>query len=353
MSPSPLLSPPTVIACLLLVGTLDSVSAPEGPPQPKSSHALRSGDTVALISPASPMAADAVRRARSYLERRGYKVRLGKHLSKPYLCDLSGKDDERLEDLNGFLRDPNIRAVMTLRGGYGSPRLLDGVDYEAIKTDPKILTGFSDITALHLAVYARTGQVTFHSPALGYSFGTKSLRKFTERSFWSMLDGSGAPGAATFVSAEDWQGASGLETWAAGRATGALVGGNLSIVAGLEGTPYALPRSEDVILFLEEVGEPAYRIDRMLTQLRLAGAFKRVRGIVLGAITAPRDKPTEKPMIRGVLRDRLGDLGVPILRGVPVGHQSYNMTLAHGARVELDAGAKTLHYLDAIFEETP
>ena len=353
MNPRHRISSFHTIAFALLITNLTSVRAQEGPPTPERPHALKSGDAVALVCPASPIQADSVRRAKGYLEKHGYKVQLGKHLSAPFLCDLSGTDEERLEDLNGFLRDPGIRAVMTLRGGYGSPRLLDGLDYAAIKSSPKILTGFSDITALHLAVYAETGQVTFHSPALGYSFGASSLKKFTERAFWMMLDGSGTPGQAAFVDAGDWPNLPSLETWAPGAAEGVLLGGNLSIVAGLEGTPYALPRDEDVILFLEEVGEPAYRVDRMLTQMRLAGAFKRVRGVMLGAVTAPKDKPTEKPMIQGVLRDRLGDLGVPILRGVPIGHQSYNMTVAHGARVRLDAGAKTLHYLDTIFKENP
>lgn len=314
---------------------------------------LHDGDTIGLVCPASPIGADSVKRAETYLERHGYRVKRGKHLSKPFLCDLSGTDEERLADFNGFLTDPEVRAIVCLRGGYGSPRLLDRIDYDALARAPKLIAGFSDVTAIHLAVYRRTGLVSLHAPALGYTFGTKSLKKFTERAWWSMFEGTAIPGPALFVDAADWSGRKSLETWKPGTAEGVLLGGNLSMLAALEGTLYSLPKDVDIVLFLEETGEPAYRVDRMLTQLHLAGSLSRVKGVLLGGFSVPRGKPTERPMIDGVLRDRLGVLGVPILKGVPIGHQSYNMTVAHGARVVLDTKASTLVYLDDFFGRNP
>ncbi len=343
------------LSALLMLILCHDLPAQEGPPLPndmqtKKLKPLQPGVAIGLVCPASPIDQPSLERAKRYLAEKGYKPVLGKSLTKPFLCDLAGTDSERLDDLNGFIRDPQIRAIMCLRGGYGAMRILDGLDYEALKRDPKIMSGFSDITALHMAIYSKTGLVTFHGPVIGRGFGSSGLRKFTERSFWGMLTGDAVPGAASFVDAEDWPGRSSLKAMAAGKGEGVLIGGNLSLVAALEGTPYAVPRDRDVLLFLEEVGEQAYRVDRMLTQLILAGTFERVRGVLLGAHSAPKGKPEEQSMIDGVLRDRLMGLGVPVIQGAPIGHQSYNMTVAHGANAVLDAGDKSLRYTESFFE---
>lgn len=275
----------------------------------------------------------------------GLRVRLGRHVTAR-AGYLAGGDAERAADLMDMFRDPAVRAIFCVRGGYGSSRLLPEMDFAVIRENPKILVGFSDITSLLLALHTMAGLVTFHGPMLAGDPAT-GWTEFTEdwlrrALFAPMPLGllTGLPGAPPPV------------TIHGGRAGGALAGGNLSLVAASLGTPYQ-PDTRGKILFLEEVGEAPYRIDRMLTQLRNAGVFDGVAGILVGecvgcgTAAAPPDSGLEPPPVEAVLRDRLGGLGVPVLYGLAVGHGRHLATLPLGVRAVLDATAGFLAVTEA------
>jgi muramoyltetrapeptide carboxypeptidase len=289
---------------------------------PRAPPCLTTGARVALVAPAGPLRDDgelarACDNARalgwqpvvgaSALARRGY---------------LAGADDARLADVNATLRDATVDGIWCLRGGYGSMRILERIDYDALRRRPKAVIGYSDVTALHLAIAARAGVVSFHGPtargALS-AFSRDSLARAVVRG----ADSCGpAPDATTLVP---------------GRARGTLVGGNLALVAALVGTPFA-PRLDGAILVLEDVNEPVYRIDRMLMQLRLSGLPRGLRGLVFGAFTERGDeRDAGDRSLDDVLCEAAAEVDGPCLAGVPVGHIDDQWTLPLGAAAELDA----------------
>lgn len=246
---------------------------------------------------------------------------------------LAGSDAERLADLNDALTDEAIDAVWCLRGGYGAMRLLDGIDYAAMRRRPKPLIGYSDVTALHAAIATRCETVTYHGPT-----ARAELTPFSRSSLERALDGGDPCGEA-----------SGAVTLVGGRARGPLIGGNLALLASLAGTPYE-PNYDGAILIVEDVNEAVYRIDRMLTQLRLAARLARCAGIVFGQFTdIPADSPDESLGAR-TLMDVLGEtaaiVGVPCIAGAPVGHVANQWTVPLGASAALDADARSLRILD-------
>ena len=289
---------------------------------------LRPGDTVAVIAPAGPSTPDRVALVAPLFERFGLHAHLypSCHARHPQHDFLAGDDATRLADLHAAFADPGIAAVFALRGGWGSARLLDRIDTDLLRANPKLLVGFSDITALH-ALLVREGLVGVHAPMPGSNL---------------VLDGNGDDAQALFDALmqpllEGHRFAPALADghWRVpGHAEGMLVGGNLSLVAVLLGTPWAWP-SEGTILFLEDVSESLYRVDRLLTQLRLAGVLERTRGFVLGSFTEDADPAA-------VLREHLAGLGKPVLAGWPAGHSIPNRALPLGAAVTLDATAGTL-----------
>jgi muramoyltetrapeptide carboxypeptidase len=245
---------------------------------------------------------------------------------------LAGDDATRLADLNEALRS-DVDGLWCLRGGYGAMRLLDGVDWEAVARRPRALIGFSDITALHLGVAARApGLVTFHGPTARGTL-TPFSRDSLGRAVIARTDSCGPAADAT--------------TLRGGRARGRLAGGNLALLAALTGTPYA-PRFDGAILVLEDVGEPMYRVDRMLRQLVLSGALAGCRAIVFGHCTDCADAADGTPgdgrlSLADLVREVAEPLGIPAVVGVPVGHIDDQWTLPLGAEAELDADALTLH----------
>jgi muramoyltetrapeptide carboxypeptidase len=298
--------------------------------------ALRTGAGIALVAPAGPLAPEAVDRALDRVRAWGWEPRPGSYVRgrRGYL---SGCDQERAGDFNDALSDPAVDAIGCLRGGYGTMRILRQIDWPALEARPRPIIGFSDNTALHLAVQRR-GIVSFHAPhpaATDFpAFSAELLhRALTVSTPAGLLPDP--PDAA--------QRASSL---VGGVAEGRLVGGNLSLVAATLSTPAAI-QADGRILFLEEIGEPAYRIDRLLTQLRLAGVLERVNGIALGAFTGGPAECAGTPSLEELFRDRLGDLGVPVAMGFPFGHVADNWTIPLGVRARLDAGAGTLTLLEA------
>jgi muramoyltetrapeptide carboxypeptidase len=296
--------------------------------------ALRPGARVALVAPAGPIPAGGVERAIERVRSFGWEPEAGRYCRgrRGYL---SGSDEERAADLNDALRDPTIDAVWFLRGGYGTMRILDDIDWPALARAPKPLIGYSDNTAVHLAANA-VGVVGFHGPHPH----TPELPDFARDGLLRVLTSTDAPGELPFPADSPDR----AETLAGGEAEGPLVGGNLSMLSATMGTPYAV-QPEGAILFIEDVAEQPYRLDRMLSHLRLAGVLDAVAGIAVGGITeTPGDDGDA--LSREVLQDRLGALGIPVALGFPFGHFDASWTLPVGVRARLDADAGTLALLE-------
>lgn len=293
--------------------------------------ALSPGDRIGLIAPSSPPGDPAViDRAVKGLEHVGFEVVLGAAVRKR-LGFLAGDDKARAADLNRFIRDRRTRAVICLRGGHGCLRLLPLLDKAAFKRDPKVLCGYSDVTALHLYMLSQVGCVSFHGPMGGADFSRDKLDHYTMAHFvrsvsephpaGSVFDGSKRSGVVLHR----------------GSASGVLVGGNLSVLCALLGTPY-FPKLKGAILLIEDVNEPPYRIDRLLTQLRLSGALTGVKAIGVGAFTACEDriKARGRQSTETVIEERLAGLRIPVVAGLPFGHIDSHATLPLGVRATLD-----------------
>lgn len=291
---------------------------------------LKPGDAVGLISPAGPMGSqDELQTGIKQIELLGLRPVVGKYAMEKWNY-LGGTDAERAEDLNGFARDPKIRGIFALRGGYGTMRILDAVDYAAFTADPKILFGFSDLTALLNAVTLRTGMITFHGPVAALSTYTPLVvREIVAATMSAEPIGTLHNGSTVTV--------------VPGIARGRLVGGNLTLVSALSGTPYAVPSANN-ILFLEDVHEEAYHIDQMLTTLSLDGALRNAAGIAGGAFTEPDRKPADGPSAELIdtLRDRFTLANRPAVRGMQFGHILNQWVIPIGIPATLDATAGTL-----------
>ncbi len=286
--------------------------------------ALRPEGTIALIAPAGPAALD-VEKAEQWMRNRGYGLRIypGVYERDGYLA---GSDKTRLADLHAAFADPDIDAIFCLRGGYGTPRLLDSLDFGLLRANPKPFVGYSDITALHLAINRYAGFVTFHGPMLNADLlGDKQPP--TESSLFSLLRGQLGAGSELAHPV-----AFPLTTLEPGIARGRLQGGNLSMIAALMGTPFEID-AQGIILFIEDVNEPIYRIDRLLTHLRLAGKLAQVAGVLVGDVAGVDSMALER-----LLKQTFAPLGVPVLSGWRSGHCDPNLTLPLGALVRLDAG---------------
>jgi len=270
------------------------------------------------------------------LESAGFRPKLGRHLYDRR-GHLAGTDAARAEDLNRMLRDPGIRCVLMARGGYGAMRIAEAVDWTAMRRDPKIFAGYSDATFLHLGFQSRSGVRTLHGPNLhGLGFGRRG-----EITRWLTWLTNPRPGAAVRELSVPYP--IGPRR---GPVSGNVVGGNLALVHHAACTPY-LPSLRGAILFIEEVNEPPYKIDAMLTHIALAGVMRGVRGIAMGDFINCVPKPKHRELRLGqVLRDHLGALGIPALGGLRAGHGRRNLPLPLGARATLDPRRGRL-----IFEE--
>jgi muramoyltetrapeptide carboxypeptidase len=292
---------------------------------------LRPGDTVMLVSPSGPSPRDRVDLGVEMLSGWGLKVEIA-----PGALDrdgyLAGPDHVRLAGLNTALRDPRVRGVICTRGGYGAQRIVDDVDFEAIRADPKILAGFSDITALHLALLTRAGVAGVQTPMAAWN--ADRTGPGSADSFRNALM-STAP--VTLVPRPD---ESTFPVRIDGPAvTGPLIGGNLCMIAASLGTP-DMPSLTGAILMIEDVEEPPYKVDRMVTHLRRAGALSGLAGVAIGQFTNCADGwPTS---IVDVLGERFGDLGVPVLGGLPFGHGTDQLSVPLGTPATLDVAAGRL-----------
>ncbi len=309
---------------------------------------LTSGQTIGLIAPSSPSRDDDdIRMAGETLESLGFKVKESANLSRRHGY-LAGSDAERAADLNAMFADESVDAIFALHGGYGASRILPLLDYELIHHNPKILLGYSDISALLNGIFTQTGLITFHGKVAAGNFTDYSLAEFQKV---LMSDPTGESiGAAPPFAAKPGQldRENRLVRMVPGKAQGQLIGGNLTLLSHLIGTPYA-PDFSGKILFLEDVSESVYRIDRMLTQLLLAGELQRVAGIVLGKFTdcKPVYSSGSSLGLTEVLEDRCAGLGVPMLRGLMIGHINDQTVVPVGCAAELDVEAGTLRLLES------
>ena len=288
--------------------------------------ALPAGGVIALIAPAGPAELD-LELATQWMAARGYQLRVlpGVWEKDGYLA---GSDAVRLRDLHDAFADESVDAIFCLRGGYGSPRLLAGIDFALLRRNPKPFVGYSDITALHLAITRYAGFVTFHGAMLNADLLGNKLEP-TESGLWQMLSGQQSP-------VLEHPPAFALTTLAPGSASGRLQGGNLSMICATIGSAFELD-DEGIILFIEDVNEPLYRVDRLLTHLRLAGKLNRLRGVLVGDFAG-----VDSVALHRLLQQELGPLGIPVLAGWRSGHCNPNLTLPLGAQVRLDADQQQL-----------
>jgi muramoyltetrapeptide carboxypeptidase len=312
--------------------------------------ALKPGDLIAVIAPASGVPAESFERALANLIALGFRVKPGK-FARGQKGFLSGTDAERLADIHDAFADKEIKGVWCVRGGGGSPRLLPSLDLSLIRRNPKVFIGFSDITALHIAISQGTGLVTFHGPV-----GTSQYTDFTRENVLGLLMGTAKAPIELKPSADALKKEAALfhpATIRSGRAKGKLTGGNLSLLASLCGTPFSLKDIAGKLLFIEDINEPPYRVDRMLTQLRQSMDLRSVAGIALGVFDDGANVAKTAEPLLDVFRDRLGDLGVPVAYGLSFGHIADNMTLPYGITAEFDADAASITLLESPVELVP
>ncbi len=338
---------PSMMSRREALGALGSVvstlrGGPAAPAKSVFPPRLQKGDLVAIVAPAGAAGEKGLEQAAKNVESLGLRVKIGPNAGHRWGY-LAGTDEERAADLNQAFRDPNVRGIITLRGGYGSMRILPMLDYAAFAADPKVVMGYSDITGLLNAITRKTGVVTYHGPiaeAKFEGFEGEWMRHaiFAGDSFSILCNPMFLQGRAVVPAAR---------TVEPGKAKGRLVGGNLSLVSPCAGTPYG-PDFRASILFLEDINEHPYRVDRMLTGLWLGGHLQQVRGIVLGDFSPPEaelDEDNQDFTLDQVFDHLRMWTKVPIFSGLYAGHIKDKLTLPIGAMVELDADERILTVL--------
>jgi muramoyltetrapeptide carboxypeptidase len=311
---------------------------------------LRPGDTIAIISTARAISVDELREGIALAKSWGLQVRLGAGIGRKHFQQ-AGTAEERAADLQAALDDPAVRAIWCARGGYGTVHLLDHLDLSTLRRDPKWIVGFSDITVLHNALH-NIGIASLHAQ-MPFNIGAKteesreSLRRALFGEKYGVASGEWRVTSPVGLSLATRN--SSLATPRKGQCEGVLIGGNLSLLYALRGTPYDIdPRGK--ILFIEDLDELLYHVDRMVQNLRLAGWFKELAGLIVGGMSDMRDKNPDDPFGRGaeqIIADALGDTGYPVCFGFPAGHIDDNRTLVFGAaaRLTVTAEGATLAYV--------
>jgi len=302
---------------------------------------LNPGDTLGIVSPASPAPDPGnIDRAAANLERLGFKIKFATNVRKR--CGfLAGNDRERASDLMRMFSDDGVHGILCVRGGYGAARLLPLLDYKTIRANAKVFVGYSDITALHFAFLKKANLISFHGPMLNSDFSDDNMPDFSQQSFLRLIQKQKVP----FSISEGYQGST-MRILRRGIARGQLIGGNLSIICTMIGTPWQ-PVFKGRILFLEDLGEQPYRVDRMLTHLLNCGLLQQVAGIAIGVNKDCEDPRAKKggeyrQTLEDVFRDRFLPLKVPVVMGLPFGHVPLNATLPVGANVLLDGNCGDL-----------
>ena len=308
--------------------------------------ALLRGQTVGIISP-SAASADRMEYtfAKEAMEAMGLKVKLGTNFKNRY-GHLAGTDEERAADFNAMFADPEVKAIICLRGGSGAARILPLIDYEQVKANPKPLLGYSDITALHCALHSQTGLISFHGPN-----GSGSWNSFHANQFQQLFFDQKLLSFKNEVTKGDDLVAKGnrIQTLTKGIVEGKILGGNLTVLTALSGTPY-YPDFQDAILFIEDVGEDPYRIDRMMSTLKLNGTLGKIKGFVFGQCSDCKPGSGYGAFTVDQIMDQyIIPLGIPAYFGAMIGHISKQFIIPVGARVRLNANDGSLTIVENIF----
>jgi len=291
---------------------------------------LERGHGIGIIAPAGPVDHSELQPSINLLDSLGYRIIQAPHLYQRQGY-LAGSDDSRLEDLHSMFQNEDVKAIFCARGGYGTLRLLDKINYDLISRNPKVIVGYSDITALLLAIYKKTKLVTFHGPVV------REVKENENQNLRLFLDLFSAPNSLRLDLKKG-------EALIPGKARGILLGGNLSLISHLIGTPF-MPALRETILFIEERGEALYRIDRMLTHLRLSGLLNGIRGLIMGRFIDCGDISD----INDLIMDIVSGLNMPIVSGLPVGHEVQNITVPLGLQATLDTEKMMISVDDSYF----
>ncbi len=306
----------------------------------KFPRTLHPGATIGILSPSSPVSAEVVARGSALWKERGYRVVVAEHAldTHPHNSYLAGQDEARASDLNAFFAREDIDAIHCAGGGYGSMRLLDKLDWEQIRQNPKVFIGYSDITSLHIAIARKAGFVTFHGAMLATLLRS---REEIRSVFWQMLED---PRPFGTLPTRDLK----IETLVPGTVEGRLMGGCLTLLAHACGSPYA-PDLRGKIVLIEDVGEAVYRLDRYLTQLWNAGHLQKAAGFVIGSVTNWRknEENPERNTPENLWHDFFTALGKPTIYGFPFGHEANPLILPLGVKARLDANTATLTLLES------
>lgn len=296
--------------------------------------ALKRGDTIGLVAPASPIYEPSVfNKMLEDVQSLGFKIKLGKHVQERNGY-LAGTDIERAQDVMDMFEDPEVDGIICIRGGWGSNRMLEHLDYDLVRRNPKVFCGFSDITSLHMAFYTQSGLHTFHGPV-----GKSVWNEYTSMAFRQVVE-QGI--RSTFRIPRDTDESF---TITSGKSRGKLFGGNLTVLVSMIGSDY-LPSFESSILFLEDIGESVYRIDRMLTQLKLAGILDQLSGFIFGKCTDCTEGENSLSLAQ-VFKDHISPLGIPAFYGAMISHEDNNLTLPIGIEAEMDSQNKTIRLLES------
>lgn len=286
---------------------------------------LKKGDTVGIIAPASPPDSEKLLRSFSFLEELGLNIKLGKHVNDQYGY-LAGRDQARLDDIHAMFCDKEVKAIFCARGGYGTGRIAAQMDYVAIKENPKIFWGYSDITFLHLAIRKRTGLITFHGPMLASDIGSEEVHELSKEGFKQLFD----PIMIQYTNET-----SPLETIVEGQAAGEVTGGNLTLITSTLGTPFEIDTCGK-LLFIEDISEPPRSVDRMLNQLYMSGKLTDAAGLIIGDFNdcVPGKGPSLS--LEEVISHYAKLAGRPAMKGFKMGHCSPNIAIPLGASAEID-----------------
>lgn len=302
---------------------------------------LKAGDLIGLVAPAStPASRERVQLGVRYLERLGYRVVVGKSAFETYGY-LAGTDEQRADDLNAMFRSKEVKAIIAIRGGYGTPRLLGKIDYTAIRRNPKIIVGYSDLTALQLAIFRKTRLVTFSGPMLAVEMGN-AIDPYTEEHFWRMITSTKKIGVLQNPQDEP------VAILREGTGGGILLGGNFALVMSLMGTPY-MPSLRNSTLILEDVDEAPHRIDRMFAQLMHAGILKNISALLLGKFTDCNPADPQKPFLtpNQIFREVAERVKVPVVANIQYGHIEKKLTIPFGLNARIDTKKKRIEVLEA------
>lgn len=301
---------------------------------------LKKGDTIGVLAPSSPAKEGEVDKAKNDLESLGFKVVLGKTCNLSHGGYLAGTAEERVHELHQFFLDDSIDGIVCLRGGYGTPQLLNLIDFDLIAKHPKVFVGYSDITALHISFQQRAQLCTIHGPMA--SRGLQSLKEQSKSYLLHAMMSTEALG--TIENPKGYP----IKTLVGGEAEGVMIGGNLTLIASTLGTPYEVD-TKGKLLFLEDVGEEPYRIDRMLTQLALAGKFSDAAGIILGSWSGCEPQKYDGCFAVDELFEQIiKPFNKPTIYNVQAGHDDWNLTLPFGVHTTLNASEQKLHINESV-----